>query len=138
MTTTTIIEARVDDDEFVTDYGMIDVPRTRCHTTYSRPCIHAPEPFPRVIMFSKTYILRCNFQPIVFVGHSWPCIVRRNASIVTISVDVVGPSPNVLQCNNNPRTPFSPAESWVYELHAVKWWDEQDVDDSLLLGVWVD
>jgi hypothetical protein len=132
---TTAIELRIDGDEFVCDFGMIDAPRTAFHLTYSRACIHALEPLPRIMLFGKTSVLSYTFQPVVYTGHCWPSIIRRNGDFVTLAVDKIGATEH---CANNPTTPLVAAGSWRYRLHQARWWDEDDIADDFLIGVWPD
>jgi len=82
-----------DSSTLVAAYGDIeDFPATASHDDGARPCIHLLGRMPRIILVSAAPVLALNFQPRIcstFGPH--PIIAARTGSVLTLSVDIIGP-----------------------------------------------
>jgi hypothetical protein len=65
-------------------------------------------------------------------GDKRAVIARRVNDVVTLAFDVIGPTED---CHHNPNR-HKPENSWSYQLYRMRWWDDENLFDSVLLGVW--
>lgn len=131
----TVLDVWQDGNELVCPAGRVGKPRTACHEGWKRMCVHAVEPLPRALLFDKTRILGYGFQPVAYIGSHFPAIVSRRGDVVTLAFDRQG---ETAFCTNRPNIPFTPNASWQYQLHPLRWRDDGDLSDTVLLGVWPD
>lgn len=123
-------------DEFITPYGPIGEPDTYIHRTMGpgRDCIHARTELPPVMLFGRDHILRYGWQPVVYTGRHWPAIISRTNDLATLSVDHID---GALGCRR-PRQRLGDTLRWVYRLIPVRFADETEPIERVLLGVWAD
>jgi hypothetical protein len=93
----------------------------------SRPCLHRFAPMPSRVLFSHDWVAGLHWQ--LHIANN--VMAARTADMVTLAFDVIGP---VLGCCN--KTNFhKPPNVWQYRLYHIRWWDDDDLSDRVVLGV---
>ena len=131
-------------DAFACPYGVIGEPRTAVHWpmegnghdggSRTRQCVHLlDERAPRCCLFSSDAVARLSYYPYLYTGRVWPAVVSRTGDIVHMAFDRIG-EPRF--CHRAPTNP--PAHRWSYRCHPVRFNDEEEICERVVLGVWAD
>jgi hypothetical protein len=97
---------------------------------HNRPCVHRFEPMPPAVLLSADWVAHLHWQ--MHIANN--VMAARTSDVLTMAFDVIGP---VLGCKNRPHG-RKPENRWQYRLYHMRWWDEDDYSDRVVLGVRAD
>jgi hypothetical protein len=124
-----------ENDYYCNEFGKVDGWHSADQASHqhgpSRPCIHRFEPMPSNVLFSYCWVHDLHWQ--LHIAHD--VMAGRTADVVTMAFDVIGP---ILGCHNNKTNFRKPENLWHYRLYHMRWWDEDDLSERVVLGVWPD
>lgn len=119
----------------VSEFGQVENLRSEMHYVGTgRPCVHAVR-VPMVFAVIRSVVDSLHWQPRLFDGDpKCPCIASIRDGVLTLAFDVLGPvPPNEGQRRH--RKGECPVYRYHFELHPVKWWDEDEPLADVFLAV---
>ena len=126
---------RIRGEYIVSEYGAVEELRSEIHQPGTgRPCIHAVR-VPIVFAVTQSVVESLHWQPRIFDGDSKaPCIASIRSGVLTIAFDMIGPVPPN-EGHRTHRQGESPPYRYEFNLHPVRWFDEDEPMDGLFLAV---
>ena len=129
----TIVVLRDDDDCYTDAFGRVydwQASQHVCHHPpgHSRMCVHRLTPPQPVILMGTDWVTQLHWQ----MRLADFALASRVADVVTVAFDVIGPTTG---CHHKTRQ--KPENRWQYRLYHMRWWDQDDLSDQVVLGVWV-
>lgn len=136
-----VLRDETDNELYCNEFGKIDGwhPGQHCGHTRggaARICVHRLCDMERTTLFGQEWVAQLHWWATMIAGRN-PVIASRTGDVVSLMFDVIGPIKHgAYRCQGVGHD--KPKHKFIYQLHRIQFWDEENPCDKMYLGVWPD